>query len=129
MNTVLNSPVVKIDYDHSRKQLVQTWTGFASSGQFREAIDATLHFSQSNPVRTIISDTLNQSVVDPADTQYAASAMPKLFQQGLKAMAFVMPKNVITQLSLKQFAEGKRSDNIKYFPSIIEARKWLESFN
>lgn len=101
MNTVLNSPVVKIDYDQSRKQLVQTWSGFASSGQFREAIDKTLVFAKSNPVRTLISDTLNQSVVEPEDTNYAASAMPKLFQSGLKAMAFVMPKSVITQLSLR----------------------------
>lgn len=129
MNTVLNSPVVKIDYDQSRKQLVQTWSGFASSGQFREAIDKTLVFAKSNPVRTLISDTLNQSVVEPEDTNYAASAMPKLFQSGLKAMAFVMPKSVITQLSLRQFAEGKKTDNIKYFPSLTEAQKWLESFN
>ena len=129
MNTVLNSAVVKIDYDQSRKQLVQTWSGFASSGQFREAIDKTLVFAKSNPVRTLISDTLNQSVVEPEDTNYAASAMPKLFQSGLKAMAFVMPKSVITQLSLRQFAEEKKTDNIKYFPSLTEAKKWLESFN
>jgi hypothetical protein len=129
MNTVLNSPVVKIDYDQSKKQLVQTWSGFASSGQFREAIDKTLVFAKSNPVRTLISDTLNQSVVEPEDTNYAASAMPKLFQSGLKAMAFVMPKSVITQLSLRQFAEEKKTDNIKYFPSLSEAQKWLESFN
>ncbi len=129
MNTVLNSPVVKIDYDQSKKQLVQTWSGFASSGQFREAIDKTLVFAKSNPVRTLISDTLNQSVVEPEDTNYAASAMPKLFQSGLKAMAFVMPKSVITQLSLRQFAEEKKTDNIKYFPSLSEAQKWLELFN
>lgn len=129
MNTILNSPVVKIDYDQTRKQLVQTWTGFASSSQFREAIDATVSFSKNNAVRTLISDTLNQSVVETGNTSYASAAIPQLIQNGLKAMAFVMPKNIITQLSLRQFANEKKVDNIKYFPSIGEAKKWLEAFN
>lgn len=117
---------VKIEYDQVKQRLTQTWTGFIPSSDFKAAIDATVAFSETSPVKTIISDTLNQGVVKPEDTEYAGSTMPKMFGNGLKAMAFVIPENIFTQLSLKRFADHEKSDNVQYFKSVPDAQTWLD---
>ncbi len=117
---------VTIEYDQAKQRLTQAWTGFIPSADFRAAIDATKAFVKKNPVKTIISDTLNQGVVKPEDTEYAGGIMPDMFENGLKAMAFVIPENIFTQLSLKRFADQESSDNIQYFKSVPEAHVWLD---
>jgi hypothetical protein len=119
---------VKIEYDQIKKRLSQVWNGFIQSKDFREAIDATVKFAEKNPVKTIISDTLNQGVVKPEDTEYAGSVMPKLVAKGLKGMAFVIPENIFTQLSLKKFADNEQTKSVQYFKSVKDASAWLDTF-
>lgn len=118
---------VSIEYNQMKQRLTQTWNGFIPSADFRKAIDATVDFCNSNSVKTIISDTLNQGVVKPEDTEYAGSVMPALFQKGLRAMAFVIPENIFTQLSLKRFADQEQSESVQYFKSVPEAQTWLDA--
>jgi len=123
---VHNNANVKIEYNQIKKRLTQTWTGFIQSNEFRKAIDATVEFAEKNLVQTIVSDTLAQGVVKPEDTEYASAVMPKLVARGLKAMAFVIPENIFTQLSLKKFADNEKSDVVQYFRSTQEANVWLD---
>jgi len=123
---VHSSKNVKIEYEPSKKRLTQTWTGFIQSKDFRVAIDASVDFAGKNPVHTIVSDTLLQGVVKPEDTEYASSVMPKLISKGLKGMAFVIPENIFTQLSLKKFAGDEKSEKVQYFKTNSEANSWLD---
>ncbi|MDW7692091.1 hypothetical protein R9C00_14885 [Flammeovirgaceae bacterium SG7u.111] len=123
---VYENSKVKIEYDQDKQRITQTWTGFAPSVDFRNAIDATTKFMESNTVKTIISDTINQEVVKREDTEYARLAMPKMFQHGLEAMAFVLPENIFTQISLKKFADKGATESVQYFKSIAEAVNWLD---
>jgi len=120
---------VKLDYDASKKLLVQTWTGFASSSVFREAIDKSVELSATNPVHFIISDTQKQEVVKPEDANYAASVMPKLLGNGLKAMAFVVPSSVFTKISLQKFSETSGDQATQYFDDFAKAKKWIDEKN
>lgn len=122
---IYQTSTVTLDYNQTKHQLTQIWKGFSTSDTFREAIDKTVSFTKTNQVNTILSDTLEQAVVKPEDSAYAASVMPELFKNGVKAMAFVMPKNVITQMSLKKFDSEKKVENVKFFPSVSEAQNWL----
>ncbi|MFP3860558.1 MAG: hypothetical protein ACLFUW_07025 [Bacteroidales bacterium] len=117
---------VKITFDQSKKRLVQQWEGFASSQVFREGIDKTCDFVKKNNVKTIMSDTLRQNVVKPDDADYAASVIPTMVNNGLKAMAFVVPENVFTKLALDKFKSSIKGETTKYFMSKAEAEKWLD---
>mgnify|MGYP006285230187 FL=1 len=118
---------VKITFDQDKKRLIQEWKGFASSQVFREAIDKTCDFVKKNNVKTIISDTLQQNVVKPEDAEYAASVIPTMARNGMKAMAFVVPENVFTKLSLDKFSHSVKGENTKYFKTRSEAEKWLDT--
>lgn len=117
---------VKLEYDASKKLLLQTWTGFAASAVFREAIDISVKHSSSHPVHFIISDAQKQEVVKPEDANYAASVMPKLIGNGLKAMAFVVPSSVFTKISLQKFSESSGDQATQYFDDLGKAKKWIE---
>ena len=118
---------VKITFDQNKKRLSQEWHGFATSDVFREAIDKTCDFVKTNNVKTIVSDTLNQNVVKPEDAEYAASVIPTMARNGMKAMAFFVPENVFTKLSLDKFSHSVKGENTKYFKTRAEAEKWLDT--
>jgi hypothetical protein len=118
---------VKITFDQDKKRLIQEWKGFASSQVFREAIDKTCDFVKKNNVKTIISDTLQQNVVKPDDADYAASVIPTMARNGMKAMAFIVPENVFTKLALDKFSHSVKGENTKYFKTRAEAEKWLDT--
>ena len=52
--------------------------------------------------------------------------MPKIIANGLKAMAFVMPKNILTQMSLKKFDNDNKTDLVSFFATINEAQQWID---
>jgi hypothetical protein len=126
---VFTSPVVKLEYDDVKKVLYQNWNGFASTIQFREGIEQSLTFVKNSDVQYIISNTSLQRPVGPEDSKYAATVMPQLFANGVKGMAFIMPKNVITKLALSSFAKDQgMPPNVKYFDDVAEAEKWLLAY-
>ncbi|MGM0651085.1 MAG: hypothetical protein ACQES1_11350 [Bacteroidota bacterium] len=124
---VFQNKNVKITFDQGKKRLTQEWTGFASSEAFREGIDKTCDFVKANNVKTIVSDTLHQKVVKSDDAEYAASVIPTMARNGMKAMAFVVPENVFTKLSLDKFSHSVKGENTMYFKTRAEADKWLDT--
>lgn len=126
---IYQSQNVIIKYNGPDKQVVQNWYNFVSSVEFREAIDFTVSYVKNNTVLSILSDTLKQMAVKPEDSEYAASAMTPLFQEGLKAMAFVIPEDIFTKISLKKFAdlEQKNQHKVEYFHNVEEAKHWVKS--
>ncbi|ASB48345.1 hypothetical protein [Alkalitalea saponilacus] len=117
---------VVLRYDDERKELLQVWSGFVPAALFRVIIDISTEFIAKNNVDSLISDVTEQKVVSPDDAQYAASALPEMMQYGLKVMAFVIPKDVFTRLSLKKFSDFGRDKPIGYFNSLPEARQWIK---
>lgn len=124
---VYKAPTVTIEYNKEKQQIIQKWTGFSSSDVFRTALMKTTEFAQKNMVKSVISDTLEQAVVKPEDIQFAVSRMPKAALGNIKAMAFIMPKSVFTQLSVQKFEKESHMDMIRYFDSYKTAQAWIDS--
>lgn len=127
---ILDEKFVYIDYDAENEILTQTWLGFISSENFRRAIDKTVDFSKEKTVKSIISDTSQLSIVRREDTEYAASVMPELIQNGLQRMAFVLSENAFAQMSVKNFenqTKGKVEEGelVKHFVNMKQAKKWV----
>lgn len=126
---VFQTPNIEIDYNSVNKQIVQTWYNYVPSVDFRQAIDFTVDFIRKNHVISIISDTLKQNVVKPEDSEYAAKVMGQLFNDGVQAMAFVMPDDIFTKISLKKFAdiELNNQHKVEYFLHKEDAENWIKS--
>lgn len=120
-------PTVTVEYNEEKHQIIQKWKGFSTSEVFRDAIMKTTEFAKANKVTSIISDTLEQAIVKPEDIEFAASRMPMIAFGNIKAFAFIMPKSVFTQMSVKKFSNESGVDLIRYFDSYQSAQKWINS--
>jgi hypothetical protein len=122
---ISDSKHVRLMYDEESKILIQVWKDFVPSKVFRKAIDTTVAFTETNEVKGILSDALAQGVVSAEDAKYAADTIPTMYKNGLRAMAFVIPENIFTKLSLKKFEKTSMLNITQYFISIESAMDWI----
>lgn len=126
---LFQKPYLTIEYDDKMRCLIQHWKGFATSEQFREGINQSVDFFEKKKPTKLISDTKEFAVVKKDDTDWVANqATPKMISHGLKHMAFILPTNVFTQVSVNNF-KSKADDivQIQYFDSLDKAKQWLEN--
>ncbi len=121
------NPNLKVEQIDGQKIMIQHWDGYASSENFRKGIDKSVELVFDKKIRGIISDARTQAVVRPDDAKYAAGAMPKLITAGIKAMAFVVPESVFTQMSLDKFkTTSLEKTRTRYFDRFTEAEQWVK---
>lgn len=117
-----------IERDDKLKCLIQNWRGFANSDKFRDGIKQTEELFKDKTLNKIISNTKDFGMVKKEDTEWVSNqSMPILIERGLKYMAFVVPSNVFSQMSVENFK--KQSENvvqIRYFDDVEKAKEWME---
>ena len=124
---VFRSNSVVITYDKVRNRLTQKWFGFPASEVFRLAIDKSVEFSEFNPVYTLLSDTTFQEIIVQQDAEYAASVMPQLVNNGLKAFAFVLSGKETTRVAVNHFTHTEVTNLTRKFADLEKANEWLDS--
>jgi hypothetical protein len=124
---IVNKPYARVVYNPEKKRLYQTWEGFASVDQFKAAIDASVDCFRKHEVDTILSDTTGQAVLAKEGSDYAASVMPELAANGMKKIAFILPKSAFTQLSLQNFTKNSDNNLVGHFENRQEAEAWLDA--
>ena len=124
---LIEKPFVTIERDDQLNCLIQTWKGFANSDDFRAAINESLEIFKKGNFDKIISNTKDAALVKKEDTNWVAQIVtPEMVQHGLRYMAFVVPTNVFTQLSVDNFKEeAGRTISIRYFNHMDAAREWV----
>lgn len=126
MNVFENQNAI-IAIDKDLKCLIQNWRGFASSKNFREVIEKTHDFFNEMKLDKILSNTRDFGMVKKEDTDWVnAHSMPILMKRGLRYMAFVVPSNVFSQMSVENFKkESTGPVEIRYFDDVNKAREWM----
>lgn len=122
-------PGCTLEYNEELKCLIQKWSGFSGSENFRNTILATLNFfKENNEVLYIISDTRNHKVVVREDTNWVAQEInPLLIKNGLKKIAFLMPEVMTAKISVEKFSEkSEETLQIKHFSTMDQAINWIK---
>lgn len=126
---VINEKHLVLEYDENINCIIQTWVGFCNSEKFRDGVRKTNElFKKKKPATKFLVDGSNAAIVKQEDTEWAAkTAIPIAIENGLKFYAFVLPKNVFSQLSLQQFKQGlnQPSLQVQLFDDIEKAKKWM----
>lgn len=116
-----------LERDDQLKCLIQNWKGFASSDRFREGIQKSIDLFKDKKLNKILSNTKDFGMVKKEDTEWVGSySMPLLIKDGLKYLAFVVPTNVFSQLSIENFKKGAEGPvEIRYFDNTEKAKEWM----
>lgn len=127
MNLLYKNTCVNILFIKEKKLLVQVWgKDYAEFKEFKEAIDKTVELFCKHEIEKLISDTRVQPVATLKNTNYAASVIPALMNNGLKKMAFIVSNNKIIKQNISSFTSEANVDIIEIFSNMQEAEKWLD---
>ncbi len=130
MKVLYESKFVEISLIEEKKLLVQNWSKcYAKFDPFKEAIDKTVEFFKTYKIEKLLSDTSIQPIVGSEGSDYAASKVPELMNNGMKKMAFVMSPQNLSQLGVKNFTAAANAPFIFHFDNQNDAIKWLEQIS
>jgi hypothetical protein len=125
MKSVFRRPYIKIEIDIENKILIQNWTAFCTSKQFRKAQLRTIKYFKKYQCKGLIANTQFLKVLNVEEMDWTATVFtPELVKEGLQAIHFVTPLDGFAHRSIKNYEEAEKTVSnlpIYYFDSLEEA--------
>ncbi len=133
--TLFERPYVKICLDETIPAIFENWTGQVSGEEFQEILEKKLKYYNLHKKRLLhlqwLNDVRRLKGVTTSDLQWAAQHFhPKLYQEGIQHIAFVVPDATYMQLSDEQLAghyDSRKEVQICYFDTFKGAAAWLQA--
>ena len=133
MKLVYESEYMQLYFNSENKVIEEKWhetTKKMRAKEFKKEILTTLKYMRDNNAELYLVDTKNFIFTISVEIQewMHKNFIVPFIQAGIKKAAFVMPEELITQLSIEQTTEEDTQNKFKrdFFTSKKEALKWLE---
>lgn len=111
--------------------ILNTWTGNRKlhTEDFKEAMMEVANEALNLEVKGILVDTRNFNLTINPETQkwYDDKIVPKHLEAGIQKMAFLLPEEIFTQVSIEQTMDedNAKAQETQYFDTYEEAESWL----
>ena len=126
---LFDTDYLKVTHDPDHKVLHLQWKRYASSEQFRDALNFALDRVKEFEITGWIGNLKNMEVIAPADADWSSNIwFPEIAKTGLKKMAIVTSLDYFNNTVVKKIMEAAQSVipfETRYFVDISEAREWL----
>ena len=129
---VFKSKYLQIEYDAKNNICIANWTEKtekASHKEFKEWNIELVNKIQEKKPNGLLANTLDYKFI--IDIELQEWSVSNVFEQfakaGLTKIAMIVPKELIAEMSLEQFADEHKEETIetKYFDNKTLAKKWL----
>lgn len=125
METLYSTRFLDVTYMAEKSCLIQTWKGFCTSEDFREAQKKTVVLFVEKRCKNFISDTTSASLLKKEDTDWVSEVItPQLLKAGMVRLNMVLPASAFTKmtlLNLEKAEDASGNANIKMFGSLESA--------
>jgi len=134
METVYQTPYVKIFYDETVPVIFEAWLGQVSGKEFRAALEAKLFaykkFTKHHQQLFWLNDVRKLRGVTNDTQEWAVNEFhPRLYPEGVRKVAFVVPAQTYVRLS-DDATTGKFDERneieICYFDDFDSAYAWFK---
>lgn len=126
-----------IEYDELTPAVIAHFDKFMTSAEFREFLDVGLDYlikmMKENDCEVLwLADTRNHSVQSNEDTQWVADVWNvRAYENGLRHVAFVMPRRIFAQASVDNYARHNKQKKVhkmelEMFETIENALLWFK---
>lgn len=118
-----------IIWDQEVGAVILKWKGYASSDQFKEAMDKGLELLKSKKANKWLGDCTNFVTLKKPDEEWSnTSWSPRAIQSGLNKIAIVLPINTIQKNIVDRVLNGNGEEVIQAgkFTNYEEALGWLK---
>ena len=134
METVYQTPFVKIFYDETVPVIYEEWFGQVSGKEFRKALEEKLmayeKLSKNHAKLFWLNDVRKLRGVPSGDQQWAVEEFhPRLHPVGVHKVAFVVPEQTYFQLSDEDITgklDSRKQVEICYFDDFESAFAWFK---
>lgn len=132
MTIIFKTDYIKSTLFEDKKYICNDWTG-AEFGdeEFKYSMLEVANIASNHTVRGILVDARRFSFTISLGVQewYDANIVPKHLAAGIKKMAFLLPEDVMAQVSIEltMDEEQAKSQETRYFDTYENAEKWLIS--
>jgi hypothetical protein len=114
--------------DHVNKAAVASFKGFLEFNEHRKLGEEVLNLAIKNGYSKMVIDTTELKVIRQETQKWIeAEWFPKANSSGIKYMAFVIPSDVLGQMSTKRVNEKAGNIEIQHVDSITKAMDWINS--
>lgn len=117
-------------YNEEIETIVSVYQGFLSIDEFKENAQKAIDIRAEKKCKKELVNTENLEIMLKEIQEWLNDYwFPTSEKQGLRYMAFIKPKSVFGDLSVRATnaaSEMKGAIEIAYFESIEEAKEWLE---
>jgi hypothetical protein len=128
MLTLIYTPYVTVTYEADINTIGQYWRGFCTSEQFREAITKSIEYFKQYNADKLLTDTAEQSLLKKEDTDWVTEKGKEFVMLGMKAQAFVLPMDIFTKISVKNYQKTVADAfQVQFFSNSTEAKQWLKT--
>lgn len=126
-----------IDYDVDKQLVQQVWlpdSDLMGDNDYYTMQNQLVDILEKYPYKYLLVNSLHMNfIIHPALQSWTAEHIgPRFVASGMKAMAFVVPKEFMADISLKQTLDdtpdpkGRRNPTpTRFFPSVKTAVNWL----
>ncbi|XXX79461.1 hypothetical protein WMF30_11865 [Sorangium sp. So ce134] len=121
---------VTVSWEAEIQAVLVEWKGFAASKDLRTALDAALDLVHRKKATRCLGDCLRAGPTSQDDQRWAnESWLPRMVAQGVRRIAYVMPRSAIARMSLTRTVTRFEGRDLlqAQFDGIAEARAWLIS--
>lgn len=127
---------VTLDYDPSVPCIVATHLKFMLVEEFKSHLDFALDFMKGKIKETgrmlFLADTTLSPAADTEAVKWTAEDWtPRALEAGIKHVAFVLPENEWSKMSVDEYTEaGKKNGmDITYFQDLESAKNWFRDMS
>lgn len=119
-----------ITFNEEIRCLSDTWSGaFGTQENFKKVLTKLAEMIGEVKVSKILTDVSQMTgSFDSSREWIVKENIPICIRMGLRHHAMVIPKNIFSKLSVKDYALQVEGLEIRQFGDMEEAKKWLLSF-
>lgn len=129
-NNVYESVYLNIYHNKEEGLLRTVWTAKTSDmnvDDFKSEMFNWVEVINKHKATKNIADTSDFlfSIVPTLQDWYNETITPKCFEAGLKKIAFIVPSDIFSQISIEQIFDDQKEVVINYFSNIKDGKDWL----
>jgi hypothetical protein len=125
--TYMDTPRVLIQWDGAARWILIRFRDWAATDEIEAAIPTFLEAVEEHHATRCLSDSRQRHVVQPgATTAFADVGIPRAAALGLKRLAIVLPRSVVTLSSMEPLlARYREHVETETFGTLEDAGAWL----
>lgn len=121
--------VYNIYFNPELNAVIMEWSGYATSGQFREGTELMLNTLIQNKCSKVLADIRHMTLIGMEDQKWMENNfLPRSIKFGFKKIAIITPTSYFNKIAVENisYKVDKEKLSIHIFDNLEQGTQWLK---